>query len=147
MAQQSEQTYENHRQLVPLYHGVLTLIALVALVGSATLLYRTFQAGNGRLAASCIFLLVVMAILEAYFLRAFALKAQDRAIRAEENLRHYALHGRLLDPRLTIRQVIGLRFACDEELGPLAQRAVEEDLSENAIKKSVRSWRSDRYRV
>jgi len=147
MAQQGEQNYSNHRQLIPLYHGALTLLALAALVGSATLLYRTFQAGNGRLAAGCIFLLVVIAVLEGYFLRAFALKAQDRAIRAEENLRHYALHGRLLDPRLTIRQIIGLRFACDEELEPLAQRAVEENLSEDAIKKSVRSWRGDAYRV
>jgi Family of unknown function (DUF6526) len=147
MTQSTDQNYANHRQFVPLYHGMLTLIGLVALVGSVALLYRTFQAGHGRLAAGCIFLLVVIGILEGYFLRAFALKAQDRAIRAEENLRHYVLQGRLLDPRLTIRQIIGLRFACDDELGPLAQRAAEEELSENEIKKSVGSWRADGYRV
>ncbi len=82
-----------------------------------------------------------------FFCRIFALKAQDRAIRAEENLRHFALTGKLLDPRLTIRQVIGLRFASDAEFVELAARAVQENLSEDAIKRAVKSWRADTYRV
>jgi hypothetical protein len=75
------------------------------------------------------------------------LKAQDRAIRAEENLRHYVLTGKLLDPRVTTRQVISLRFAPDEELVALAQKAAEENLSEDEIKKAIKNWRSDDYRV
>jgi hypothetical protein len=45
--------------------------------------------------------LTVCLSLTALFARMFALKAQDRAIRAEENLRHFVITGKLLDPRLT----------------------------------------------
>ena len=82
-----------------------------------------------------------------FFCRIFALKAQDRAIRAEENLRHFAMTGKLLDPKLTIRQIIGLRFASDEEFVALARRAAEEGLTEDAIKRAVKQWRPDTYRV
>ena len=77
----------------------------------------------------------------------FAVKAQDRAIRAEENLRHFSLTGKLLDPRLTIRQIIALRFAPDGEFVSLAQAAVDKNLAEDAIKQAVKKWRSDTYRV
>jgi hypothetical protein len=53
----------------------------------------------------------------------------------------------LLDPRLTTRQIIGLRFAADEEFPELARRAAEENLSEDEIKRAVRSWRPDFYRA
>ena len=55
--------------------------------------------------------------------------------------------GKLLDPKLTVRQIIGLRFASDQEFVDLARRAVEENLSEVAIKKAVKNWRADTYRV
>jgi hypothetical protein len=73
--------------------------------------------------------------------------AQDRAIRAEEQLRHFVLTGKLLDPRLTIRQIIGLRFAPDDEFVGLVRRAAEQGLSEDAIKREVKNWRGDTYRV
>ena len=82
-----------------------------------------------------------------FIARVFPLKAQDRAIRAEENLRHYVLTGKLLDARLTPRQIIGLRFAADEEFVELAHKAAEENLSEDAIKKAIKNWRPDTYRV
>ena len=142
-----EQNYANHRRFMPLYHYVLSLLMLVALACSLVLVYRAFAGGYDRLVAVMILLLVIIALIEAGLLRIFPLKAQDRAIRAEENLRHYVLYGSLLDPGLTTRQIIGLRFAGDEELGSLAKRAVEENLSENDIKKAVKTWRADNYRV
>jgi len=86
-------------------------------------------------------------LLPMFLCRMFAVKAQDRGIRAEENLRHFALTGKLLDARLTIRQIIGLRFASDDEFVWLAKEAVEKNLAEDAIKKAVRKWRGDTYRV
>jgi hypothetical protein len=81
------------------------------------------------------------------FCRTFALKAQDRAIRAEEQLRHYVLAGKLLDGRLTVKQIVGLRFASDAEFVALAQRAAEQNMDPEAIKKAVTSWRADTYRA
>lgn len=142
-----QQNYKNHRQLVPLYHFVLTLLVLLAFGGSLYNIYRAWGRGSGRGEAVLIFVLVVIAFLEGFFLRVFALKAQDRAIQVEENLRHFAMNGSLLDPTLDIRQIIGLRFASDEEFAELAAKAAADGLSENDIKKAVKDWRGDYYRV
>ena len=77
----------------------------------------------------------------------FALKAQDRVIRLEENLRAQALSGKPLSNGLTIRQIIGLRFASDEEFLALAEKAEKEKLSEKEIKMAIVNWRADNYRV
>jgi len=142
-----KQSFANHRQFVPLYHFVLTLLVVLALGGSLYNIYRAWGRGSGRGEAVLIFVLVVIAFLEGFFLRVFALKAQDRAIRVEENLRHFAMNGSLLSPKLDIRQIIGLRFASDEEFAELAEKAAAEGLSETAIKKAVKNWRGDYYRV
>jgi hypothetical protein len=57
------------------------------------------------------------------------------------------LTGKPLDSKLTIRQIIGLRFASDEEFPSLAQKAAEEGMSEDDIKKAVKNWRGDYYRA
>ena len=79
--------------------------------------------------------------------RTYALKAQDRAIRAEENLRHFILTGKPFDSRLNIRQIIALRFASDEELPALAKKAAEEKLRSKEIKQQIKDWREDNYRI
>jgi hypothetical protein len=48
---------------------------------------------------------------------------------------------------LTLSQVIALRFASDEEFPLLAQRAADEGLTNNAIKKEVKNWRPDYHRA
>ena len=50
-------------------------------------------------------------------------------------------------PKVTMRQIIGLRFASDEEFIVLADRAIKENLSEKDIKKAINNWRADTYRV
>lgn len=140
------QEYSNHRRLVPMYHFVLTLLVLVTLIGAVVNLFGSFGTEN-LYSASLILALSIAMLITALFARTFPLKAQDRAIRAEENLRHYALTGKLIDPKITMRQVIGLRFAADDEFVALAQRVVSEDLSETDIKKAVKSWRADHERI
>lgn len=143
----TNQSYENHTQLVPAFHYVLLPILLLTLIGAGVNLYHSIGDHQRLYSASLIFVLSFCVIMAALFGRMFALKAQDRAIRAEEQLRHYVMTSKLLDPRLTIRQIIGLRFASDAEFVALAQRAAEQGLSEDAIKKEVKSWRADTYRV
>ena len=141
------QNYTNHGRMVPMFHYVLFGIIVLSLIGSFVNLYQSLGDHQRLYSASLIVAILAAMVLLFFFCRIFALKAQDRAIRAEENLRHYVLTGKLLDPRLTVRQIIGLRFAPDDEFVALAQKAAEDNLSENEIKKSVRNWRADTYRV
>ena len=143
----AEQSYSNHRRYVTGYHFVLGLIVLLCVVGSLFQMYRAYSMGETRIISFLIVLLSIVAALFYWFCRIFPLKAQDRAIRAEERLRLYMLTGELPDARLDTRQYIALRFASDEELPALAKRAAEEGMSEDQIKRAVESWRADTYRV
>ena len=143
----AQQSYKNHAQIVFLYHRVLTLVLLLILIGSIVNLNKSWGDSTRFYSASLIVALTVAAMLLFIFVRTFPLKAQDRAIRAEEQLRHYVLSGKLLDSRLTMRQIVALRFASDAEFVALAQRAADQSLSPDAIKRDVKQWRADTYRV
>ena len=141
------QNYANHRQYVPMYHIVLFCLQLAILIGSVVNLVKSWGDHQRIYSASLILALTVALFILGLLARIFALKAQDRAIRAEENLRHFVLAGKLLDPRLSIRQIIGLRFAADEEFLALAKRTAEENLTKDQVKRAIRNWRADTYRV
>jgi hypothetical protein len=140
-----EQNYKNHRQFVFPYH-VLTGLALIALL-IGTIRNAIYSNEENFYSASLLVLVALILVSIYIYSRTFALKAQDRAIRAEENLRHFALTGKLLDNRLTANQIVALRFASDNELPSLAQKAAEHNLSNDAIKKEIKMWRSDYHRV
>ena len=141
------QSYENHVQLVTGFHKVLLPIIFLTFIGSVVNLVESWGDHQRIYSASLIVVMTVCLALTALFARMFALKAQDRAIRAEENLRHFVMTGKLLDPRLTVQQIIGLRFGSDEEFVALARRAAEESLAQRDIKRAVKKWRADTYRV
>ena len=139
------QNLSNHARLVPLYHFVALLGSLLLLIGAIVNLVKASE--ENLYDASLLAFGALLLLLTAFYARVFALKAQDRAIKAEENFRHFVLTGKVLDSKLTVRQIIGLRFASDEEFVELAQKAVTENLSEKAIKKSIKNWKADNYRV
>lgn len=143
----SQQNYSNHKRYVFIFHAVVLPIILILLISS--IYYTIDEAIKGVSMKPGLFLFLISFVLLNLlgFTRLFALKAQDRAIRAEENFRHYLLTGKPLDSRLTIRQIIGLRFASDEEFPELAKKAAESGMSEDDIKKAVKNWRADTYRV
>jgi len=141
------QSYANHARLVPMYHYVTLGLLQLTFIGSLVNLYQSWGDHTRFYSASLLVTLTLATMLVALYARSFALKAQDRAIRAEEQLRHYVLTGKLLDPRLDMRQIIGLRFASNEEFVALAQRAADQNMPAKEIKQAVRSWREDSYRV
>jgi hypothetical protein len=141
------QNYANHRQYVPLFHGVLFGIIVLTLIGSIVNLVLSIGDHQRLYSASLIVAVCVALVFLFFFTRVFALKAQDRAIRAEENLRHLAIAGRLLDARLGTKQIVALRFASDGEFLDLARRAAAEGMSPDAIKRAVKQWRADTHRV
>jgi hypothetical protein len=139
------QTYKTHRQMVPGYHYITLTLVLVGLIGACVNLAHA-EASNHYSAALLVLLFLIAGLL-AWYARTFALKAQDRAIRAEEQFRHYVLTGKPLPTTLKISQIIALRFASDEEFAALAQRAANEKMAANAIKKAIANWRGDYHRV
>ncbi|MFA5300683.1 MAG: DUF6526 family protein [Lutibacter sp.] len=140
-----QQNFKNHSRWVIGYHGI-TLIAILAFLGGSIRNLLITSEDNLYL-ASLLVLLGFILFFMFYFMRAFALKAQDRAIRAEEKLRYFILTGKSISNKITMRQFVGLRFASDEEFPALVEKAVAENLSEMDIKKAVINWKEDNYRV
>ncbi len=142
-----EQNFKKHAKLVPGYHFVLSWLILLTFIASLVNLYYSWGDPAREYNAGLIVAILVALFIIFIFLRTFPLKAQDRAIRAEEGLRYFILTGKRLDPRLTIPQIIGLRFASDGEFPQLAQKAADENLSSKAIKQLVKNWRPDYDRL
>ena len=141
-----KQNYSNHRRFSPVHHFVLWPLMLAIIAGAAADLLGPGGSVPSYTGPLVLALSVVVAA-NAVIARVFALKAQDRAIRAEESLRHYVLTGRLPDARITMRQMVALRFAPDGEFLQLAARAAGENLSADEIKRAVVKWREDHDRV
>ncbi|MEP2278868.1 DUF6526 family protein [Maribacter sp.] len=140
-----DQNFKNHTKLVTGFHGVLFVALVALLVGSVYHLFRTTS--ENLYLASLMVLIAIILILMAWYVRTFPLKVQDRAIRAEENLRHYVMTGKLLPADLKMSQIIALRFASDDEFLSLMEKALKEKLSAKEIKSTIKSWKGDYYRV
>jgi hypothetical protein len=141
------QNFANHARTVPMYHFVTLPLLLLTFIGSVVNLVQSMGDHERLYSAALICALSLATMFTAFFARVFALKAQDRAIRAEENLRHFAMTGKLLDPRLSALQIVALRFAPDGELVALAQKAAQDSMKAGDIKRSVKNWRADEYRA
>jgi uncharacterized membrane protein len=142
-----EQNFKNHAKIVPIFHIVLPLVIITLCVQAIINFISAISNDNGKLQAE-MFLLIAVALMISYVkIRSFPIIAQDRAIRAEENLRYFTLTGKLFDSRLTISQIIALRFAPDSELVALTDRAIKENLSNKEIKKSIQNWKADHHRA
>ncbi len=80
----------------------------------------------------------------------YALTLQDRLVFLEIRYRYFVITGNRFEnfeEKLNKSQIFALRFASDEELFSLTNRAVSENLSASAIKKSIQNWRPDNQRV
>ena len=144
----SSQNYSNHRRYVPSYHFFLYSVVLACLVGASDFAYNAFVIQHHyRVLAATIFGLAIISLLTTFFSRSFSLKAQDRGIRSEENLRHFALTGKVLDKRLRMSQIVALRFADDAEFVALSARAANENMKPEDIKKAIVNWKADHHRI
>lgn len=140
----SEQSYATHAHTpVPtLIATAFWLLIVVGLVAS-----RLGHAWGGTLAWAGV--LLCLAVLVSIG-RMYTTRLQDRIIRLEERLRVASLltlEQQARFAQLTPKQVAALRFACDQELGPLLDRTVAERLTPDAIKRAVTQWRPDHHRT
>lgn len=140
-----DQNFKNHAKMVPGFHYI-GLVSILALLGGAINYLIRATPENKYLASLLTLVAFILALLWIY-IRTFPLKAQDRAIRAEENLRHYVLTGKLFPAELKMQQIIALRFAPDSEYLALLDRAIKENLSNKQIKMAIQNWKADHHRL
>jgi hypothetical protein len=139
------QNLKNHGKIDPWFHIFLLLVLLLNLIDSIVHLIRHFGFGSAWLVIMALALFVVV-----FKIRLYALKVQDRMIRLEERLRLRDLapaESPVLIAALNEDQLIGLRFASDEEAIALAHQAVAEKLDRKQIKERIKNWRADNWRV
>ncbi len=139
------QNFANHRKFVRGFHLVALPILMINLV------YSGFVAVTSFSVESVIALFVAFAlVMIGLYARLFALGAQDRVIRLEERMRLRALlpdQTGTID-QLTTRQLVGLRFASDGEVGELVAAVASEGIEKaDEIKKRVTNWRADHQRL
>jgi hypothetical protein len=145
MSNQPRQDFKHHGRYDPLFHFFLAWIFLANVIVAVVhaIHHPSFTCWWLVVLAVAIFLML-------FKLRSYPLKVQDRVIRLEERLRLQALapaqwHAQIY--RLTEDQLIGLRFASDDEVVELAKQALEQNLNRKQIKERIKSWRPDFWRV
>ena len=85
-----EQSYAKHAKFVPMFHFVLFGIIALTFIGSFVNLWQSLGDHERIYNASLISAISAALVLLFAFTRTFSMGVQDRAIRAEENLRHFA---------------------------------------------------------
>ncbi len=140
------QNFSNHTRWLPPFHFFVAPLMLVNLIFSAVRLFQDPSVDRGM------FVLLAIGLVRLTLLsRTQALAAQDRLIRLEEKLRYQSvLSAELAESanKLTIAQMIGLRFASDAELPELIEKTLSGQLKDQkAIKLAVKQWRADLLRV
>jgi hypothetical protein len=148
MSKSPEQSFKSHGRYDPPYHFVLGLVLIANLVFAIFHLVHHWR--DSYIASSWFMVLSLAAFIPYIKLRTYPMKVQDRVIRLEERLRLQALapaqwHAQIY--RLTEDQMIGLRFAADDEVVELAKQALEHNLNRKQIKERIKSWRPDYWRV
>jgi hypothetical protein len=142
----STQTRASHRRFIPIWHFFALPVLVINVFMVAARLVRVPSLQNAWS------VVVAIALVIGIFLsRSMPLRAQDRVIRLEERLRLEKilpadLRGRIDD--LKPEQLIGLRFAPDNEVPDLTRRALSGELRTRAdIKNAIANWRPDLLRV
>ena len=146
MAEQSGQNLANH-VVNPKHAFVVLFLALITIIlGVAGLITSNVQVVSaGFITAG---LGIAGGMLTA---RGYCTALQDRIIRTEMKIRmRDVLDADLADKGegLTISQLVGLRFASDEEMPDLLRKVLDENISSGGeIKKLITDWQGDYHRV
>jgi len=140
------QTYKNHRRFLPAFHFFVIPVLLLNVVNQGRYMWRAPSEGSAFAVIVAVALLVL-----AFLSRTQALTVQDRVIRLEMRLRLRQLLPPELQSQvngLTVRQLVALRFAGDDELPELVRDVAAGKLQTSKdIKLRVKNWQSDYLRA
>ena len=143
-----KQNYQNHRKFYIPHHFVfLPLLLILQITG----IYQSFASEEDKL----IWILFSVTIFLIFYLtimlrQHYALELQNRIVRLEFKQRYFELFAKRSDDveaKLSFGQIAALRFAYDDEFKELLSQALQDNISPNKIKKSIKKWRADHLRV
>jgi hypothetical protein len=152
MSEQAPQSFKKHARFDPPFHLILFTVLVVNVVITLDFAYQLHRAGleHWLVYAEWLVILSIAVFIPVLRIRTYPIKLQDRIIRLEERLRLQALapsewHTQIY--KLSEDQLIGLRFAADDEVVELAKQALEHNLNRKQIKERIKEWRPDNWRV
>jgi hypothetical protein len=140
------QSLANHTRWHAPFHYFVLPVMLINVIWSVIQFVKAPDRNSGW------WIVVSLALLILTFLvRLNPLKAQDRIIRLEERLRYQQVLSPALLPQtsaLRTEQIIALRFAGDDELEELVGAVLAGKLTKSIeIKRAIKNWRGDTFRV
>lgn len=141
------QKYSSHTRYYPLHHFVLYPLVVFLFVWTV---WYTYDAEDSWQDKAYYLIQAVIFVILAYVTRVYAIKNQNRIIKTEVRQRFYELSGKSFsekESQLKTQQIVALRFASDEELLSLVDRAIEHKLSNRDIKLAIVNWKADNHRV
>ncbi|RWX01035.1 DUF6526 family protein [Flavobacterium cerinum] len=144
----ADQSYFNHIRFYTPHHFVFYPVMLVFIIASAWFAWTDEKNTIVWLFITAVFITITM--LSFMMRQHYALTLQNRIVLMELRYRYFVVTGQRLESleeKLTEGQLFALRFAPDEELVALTQKAINENLSADKIKKSIKHWKADNRRV
>lgn len=144
----ADQSYTNHIRFYTPHHFVFYPVMLVLISASAWFAWTDKE--NTLLWVFIVAVFIAITMLSFMLRQHYALTLQNRIVIMELRYRYFVITEQRLEPleeRLTEDQLFALRFAPDEELTALVQKAIDENLSPDKIKRSVKNWKADNRRV
>ena len=150
MAQDGGQNYDNH----VMFPKTLAIAALLLLTGVVLAVIGLFKVGTVEgacLIGSGVALNGLTTIFGLGVARNYSTTLQDRIIRTEMRLRLQEIlpdNLRADARKLSLGQLIGLRFTSDEEMPELVRKVAAANIEDRkAIKQMVKNWQGDYDRV
>jgi hypothetical protein len=140
------QTFANHTRWHPPFHFFVLPVMLINFIWSIVQFVMSPGWNSGWWIVVSLALLLLT-----FFVRTNSLKVQDRIIRLEETIRYQ----RVLSPAvvqrssaLTVAQIVALRFAGDDQLEELVNAVANGKFAQpKDIKRAIKNWRADEFRV
>lgn len=142
------QNYQNHRKFYPPHHFILLPLLMIL---EAYGIYKIWDDAENQLIWILFSLVIFLIFYLAFMTRQhYAIGLQNRIVRLEFRQRYFEIFNKRSDEvceKLSFGQIAALRFAYDEEFKELLYKALNENISGDEIKKSIKNWRPDNERI
>jgi len=143
-----KQNFSNHKRYYAPHHFIfLPGLAVLLTIGIRKAIIDEEHQLVWELFSVVIFCILYLAIM---LRQHYALGNQDRIVRLEFRLRYFEAFGKnaaAVEKQLSFSQIAALRFANDAEFIHLINLALNNRLSADEIKRSIKDWQPDNDRV